>query len=73
MILDDTALLAALAFIVPMCFTPGPNNILCAAHGSLHGVKKTMPLISGMAVGWFILGLVVAVGTVFIEKNQSIY
>ena len=57
---DVGALLALLAFIVPMCFTPGPNNVLCAAHGSLHGVRNTLPLIAGMAVGWSILG----VGTV---------
>ena len=50
---DVGALLALLAFIVPMCFTPGPNNVLCAAHGSIHGVRNTLPLIAGMAVGWF--------------------
>ena len=34
----DSALLAAtLVFIIPMCFSPGPNNVLCAAHGSQHG------------------------------------
>ncbi|DAC43618.1 MAG TPA: LysE family translocator, partial [Candidatus Poseidoniales archaeon] len=29
--MDTTALIALLVFIVPMCFTPGPNNMLCAA------------------------------------------
>ena len=70
--MDISALLALLAFIVPMCFTPGPNNVLCAAHGSRHGVRKTVPLIGGMAVGWSVLGLGIGAGAVFIEENDSI-
>ena len=70
--LDVPALLALLAFIVPMCFTPGPNNVLCAAHGSLHGVRNTLPLIAGMAVGWSILGVGIAASIVFLEENESV-
>ena len=66
------ALLALLAFTVSMCFTPGPNNVLCAAHGSRHGVRKTIPLIGGMAIGWSVLGLGIGASTVFIEENESI-
>lgn len=66
-------LIAALVFIVPMCFTPGPNNILCAAHGSQYGFRNTLPLIMGMAIGWSTLGLFVGGATVFIEKNQSFF
>ena len=69
----DTELLATLAFIIRMCFTPGPNNVLCAAHGSQHGLKSTMPLILGMAVGWSSLGLFVAAATVFIEENKDLF
>tara|TARA_B100000287_G_scaffold433012_1_gene493677 strand:- start:58 stop:675 length:618 start_codon:yes stop_codon:yes gene_type:complete len=70
----DTALLAAtLAFIIPMCFSPGPNNVLCAAHGSQHGFKATLTLIGGMAIGWSTLGLFVGVATVFIEENQGFF
>ena len=66
-------LLATLAFIIPMCFTPGPNNVLCAAHGSQHGLKESMPLILGMAVGWSTLGLFVGAATVFIEENEGFF
>ena len=68
---DVGALLALLAFIVPMCFTPGPNNVLCAAHGSLHGVRNTLPLIAGMAIGWSILGVGIAASIVFLEENED--
>ena len=70
--LDVATLLALLAFIVPMCFTPGPNNVLCAAHGSLHGVRNTLPLIAGMAVGWSILGVGIAASIAFLEENEAV-
>ena len=66
--MDQTLLLATLVFIIPMCFSPGPNNVLCAAHGSQHGFKATLTLISGMAVGWSTLGLFVGGATVFIGE-----
>ncbi len=71
--MDNTLLLATLVFIIPMCFSPGPNNVLCAAHGSQHGFKATLTLISGMAVGWSTLGLFVGGATVFIEENQEFF
>ena len=66
-------LIALLVFIIPMCFSPGPNNMLCAAHGSQHGFRATIPLTIGMVVGWSSLGLVVGMATVFIEDNQQVF
>ena len=71
--METALLLATLAFIIPMCFTPGPNNVLCAAHGSQHGLRGTMPLILGMAIGWSPLGLFVGAATVFIEENEEFF
>jgi len=71
--MDTELFIAALVFIIPMCFTPGPNNVLCAAHGSQYGFRKTLPLIMGMAIGWSMLGLFVGGAIVFIEKNQSFF
>ena len=71
--METELMLATLAFIIPMCFTPGPNNVLCAAHGSQHGLKGSMPLIAGMAVGWSSLGLFVGAATVFIEENEEFF
>ncbi|MEC8873881.1 MAG: LysE family translocator [Candidatus Thermoplasmatota archaeon] len=71
--MDTNLLLATLVFIIPMCFSPGPNNVLCAAHGSQHGLRATLPLIAGMAIGWSTLGLFVAGATVFIEENKSYF
>ncbi len=71
--MDIELLIASLAFIIPMCFSPGPNNVLCAAHGSQHGFRETLILISGMAFGWSTLGLFVAVATDLIEENQAVF
>ena len=71
--MDPELLIASLVFIVPMCFTPGPNNVLCAAHGSRFGFKATMPLIGGMAIGWSSLGLLIAAGTGVIERNEGAF
>jgi len=71
--MDTELFIAALVFIIPMCFTLGPNNVLCAAHGSQYGFRKTLPLIMGMAIGWSMLGLFVGGAIVFIEKNQSFF
>ncbi len=71
--MDYEGLIALLVFIVPMCFSPGPNNMLCAAHGSQHGFRASIPLTLGMLVGWSSLGLAVGMATVFIEKNQEVF
>ena len=73
MSLDIPLFLATLAFIVPMCFTPGPNNVLCAAHGYRYGFQKTLPLIAGMGIGWSILGLGIAAGAEFLEENEAVF
>lgn len=71
--MDTELLIAALAFIIPMCFTPGPNNILCAAHGSQYGVKDSLPMIFGMGIGWSILGVLIGLATGTIEQYESFF
>ena len=61
-----------LVFTFPVSLLPGPNNLLSAAHSSRHGFNKSLPLISGMVIGWFLLGVVVAFGALFIEENENL-
>ena len=70
--MDTASLIAMLAFTVPISLLPGPNNLLSAAHSSQYGFKRTLPLISGMVLGWFLLGVIVAYGALFIEENESL-
>ena len=61
-----------LIFTLPVSFLPGPNNLLSAVHSSKYGFNKTLPLISGMVIGWFLLGVVVGFGAFFIEENSTL-
>tara|TARA_B110000014_G_C20049443_1_gene545821 strand:+ start:488 stop:1069 length:582 start_codon:yes stop_codon:yes gene_type:complete len=61
-----------LIFTLPVSLLPGPNNLLSAAHSSRYGFNKSLPLISGMVIGWFLLGVVVAFGALFIEENENL-
>ena len=70
--MDVAELVVMLAFTLPISFLPGPNNLLSAAHSSRYGFKNSLPLISGMVIGWLILGAVVGYGALFIEENQNI-
>ena len=65
-------LIAALVFLIPMYITPGPNNILCAVHGSQHGFRATIPLISGFVIGWFVMGLFVALAIDILDQNTGL-
>ena len=71
-IIDFSNLIAMLVFTLPVSLLPGPNNRLSAAHSSRHGFNKSLPLISGMVIGWFLLGVVVAFGALFIEENENL-
>jgi len=73
MAVETELLVATLAFIVPMCFTPGPNNILCAAHGSRFGVRASLPMIVGMGVGWSLLGILIGMATGTIEQHRAVF
>ena len=54
-----------------MYITPGPNNVLCAVHGSQHGFRATLPLISGMVIGWLIMGIFAAFTIDLLEQNAN--
>ncbi len=71
-IIDFSNLIAMLIFTLPVSFLPGPNNLLSAVHSSKFGFNKTLPLISGMVIGWFLLGVVVGFGALFIEKDSTL-
>ncbi len=48
-------LLPLLAFIQITTFTPGPNNISSASMGVLVGYRKTIPYLSGISSGFFVV------------------
>ena len=44
-------LFSLILFCLVTSCTPGPNNILASYSGFNFGIKKTLPLMSGVAFG----------------------
>ncbi|MDC5841945.1 LysE family translocator [Vibrio europaeus] len=55
-------LLSVALFAISSSVTPGPNNIMVMTSGVNFGVKKTMPLLLGICVGFTIMLLLVGLG-----------
>jgi len=53
-------ILALLAFGVVSSFTPGPNNLMLMASGANFGLRRTMPHLWGVVIGFS--GMIVIVG-----------
>ncbi len=53
---------AVLIFATAMAFTPGPNNVMLAASGSRFGIKRTLPHLAGVTVGFPVMLFLVGVG-----------
>jgi threonine/homoserine/homoserine lactone efflux protein len=69
--MDLSEFILTIGFMFLMCWTPGPNTMLCAAHGNRHGWQGTLPLEAGMGVGFFTLGVIVGVGIEIVEEYRT--
>lgn len=48
---------AVLSFVLATTFSPGPNNLSSASMGVLHGYRKTLKYMAGIATGFFLIML----------------
>lgn len=55
-------LLAVILFAVSSSVTPGPNNIMVMTSGVNFGIRKSLPLLTGICVGFTIMLLLVGIG-----------
>ena len=55
-------LAALLVFATAMSFTPGPNTTLSAALAANGGLRRALPFVAGVPVGWGLLLLACAGG-----------
>ena len=53
---------AALLFSIAMGFTPGPNNVMLASSGATYGVRRTLPHLTGVTIGFAVMMLIVGLG-----------
>ena len=53
---------AAVIFALAMGLTPGPNNVMLAASGSRFGIRRTLPHLAGVTVGFPVMLFLVGLG-----------
>jgi threonine/homoserine/homoserine lactone efflux protein len=54
--------LAAFAFVTSV--TPGPNNLMLMASGANFGLRRTLPHMLGVALGFVVMAVLVGLGLV---------
>ena len=55
-------LVALVVFAFVSSITPGPNNIMLMNSGANYGFKKTVPHLSGVAIGFTLMIAIVGIG-----------
>ncbi len=55
-------LLALLGFLVAMAFTPGPNTTLSTALAANAGLRRALPFVLAVPVGWSLMFLLCVLG-----------
>lgn len=58
----NEALLAQVSIIMVMVGTPGPNNFLLLNSGVNFGVRRSLPLLTGILMGCLVMLLALATG-----------
>lgn len=54
--------IAIVFFAISSTVTPGPNNITVMASGANFGIRKSLPVFTGICVGFAIMLLMVGIG-----------
>lgn len=61
---DWVVMSAFVAFSIVVSITPGPNNLMVLASGATFGVRATLPHLVGIASGFAVMLVVIALGLV---------
>ena len=68
MSISQRLLLAFVAFVCVMFFTPGPNNVMLMSSGLTYGFRRTLPHMAGVTLGFafMIASVGVGLGAIFV-------
>jgi threonine/homoserine/homoserine lactone efflux protein len=55
-------LTALIAFLLPLAYSPGPDNLFFAANGARFGTRKTLPANAGYHVATILVTLAIGMG-----------
>ena len=66
-----TAMIQLLLLLGVGLLTPGPNALTSFAHSGLFGKKANIPLITGMAIGFVSIELIIGFLVNSLEGNET--
>jgi len=69
--MDAAWLAAATGFAVSMSATPGPNNAMAAASGARFGLRRPLPQLLGVALGFPAMLVLVALGAAELLQRST--
>ena len=61
-----------LVFAAVSCITPGPNNLMMMASGSVFGLRRTVPHMAGVVLGFGLMTLAVGLGLASLLKASPL-
>ena len=68
----SSQLISLLLFGIAASLSPGPNNIMTSYTAFNFGVKKAIPTMLGVIIGWTILVIFLQVGSVMVFQKLEI-
>ena len=68
----SSQLISLILFGIAASFSPGPNNIMTSYTAFNFGIKKTIPTMSGVIIGWTLLVILLQIGSVIIFQKIEI-
>jgi len=61
-----------LVFAAVSCITPGPNNLMMMASGHVFGLKRTLPHMAGVVLGFGVMTVAVGLGLAEVLKTSPV-
>ena len=68
----SSQLISLILFGIAASFSPGPNNIMTSYTAFNFGIKKTIPTMLGVIIGWTILVILLQIGSLIIFQKLEI-
>ena len=68
----SSQLISVLLFGLAASLSPGPNNIMTSYTAFNFGIKKTIPTMLGVVIGWTLLVILLQIGSVIIFQKFEI-
>ena len=66
-----TQLVPLILFGIATGFSPGPNNIMTSYTAFNFGVKKAIPTMSGVIIGWTLLIILLQLGSASVFQRYE--